>query len=67
VALNAWDFLQVVPLLWLLAYLPAAMRRAYGGARWAAWGKSLVVAGVHLAVLLGLVVRAEFIAIIQHA
>lgn len=67
VALSAWDFLQVVPLLWLLAYLPAAMRRVYGGTPRAAWAKSLIVASVHLAVILGLVVCAELIAIVKHA
>ena len=65
--ISAWDALQLLPVIWIVAYLPAALRRVYGGSRWAAWVKSLVLMSVHLLVILALVVGAEAIAILKHA
>lgn len=65
--ISAWDVVQLLPVLWIVAYLPAALQRVYGGSRWAAWVKSLVLMSVHLLVILALVVGAEAIAILKHA
>ena len=65
-AISAWDYVQLLIVVWSLAYLPAALRAVYGGGRWRAWATSLVLTGVHLAVILGLVIGAECIAILEH-
>lgn len=65
--ISAWDAVQLLPALWIVAYLPAALRRVYGGSRRAAWIKSLVLMSVHLLVILALVAAAEGIAILKHA
>lgn len=64
--ISPWDCLQLLPVLWALAYLPAAMRQVYGGSRAANWGKALVLMTVHLLVIVGLIVGAEAIAILRH-
>jgi hypothetical protein len=64
--ISAWDWVQLLPVLWSLAYLPAALRAVYGGGKGAAWGKSLVLVTVHLAVICSLVIGAEVIAILRH-
>ncbi|MDB5959627.1 MAG: hypothetical protein JWP59_921 [Massilia sp.] len=63
---SFWDALQVVPVLWLLAYLPVALRRVYGGSAAAAWARSLLLLSVHAAVIVGLIIGAEIIAILGH-
>jgi hypothetical protein len=64
---SVWDALQLLPVLWLLAYLPIALRRVYGGSMAAAWVRSLLLLAVHGAVILGLIVGAEIIAILGHS
>lgn len=64
--LSVWDGLQLLPLLWIAAYLPMALRRVYGGRAWAVQGLSLLLMTVHLLVIVGLVVVAETIAILTH-
>jgi hypothetical protein len=64
--ISAWDCVQVLPVLWSLAYLPTALRAVYGGGTWAAWGKSMVLVTVHVLVIFSLVVGAEIIAILRH-
>jgi hypothetical protein len=64
--ITPWDWLQLLPVLWSLAYLPAALRAVYGGGRWASWGKSLILVTVHALVIVTLIVGAEIIAILKH-
>ena len=64
---SVWDCLQLLPLAWIVAYLPAALRHVYGGSRSAAWGKALVLMGVHLLVIMGLIAAAETMAILTQA
>jgi len=64
---SAWDYLQLLPFIWLLAYLPVAMRRLYGGTRLTTACKWLVLITVHLLVISMLSIAAEFIAIVGHA
>ena len=64
--IAAWDVVQLLPAVWIVAYLPVALRRVYGGSRRAAWVKSLVLMSVHLVVILALVVGAEGMAILKH-
>jgi hypothetical protein len=56
--------LQLLPLAWLLAYLPFAMRRVYGGSGLAAVGKWLVLITVHVLVIAFFTVIAELIAVV---
>jgi hypothetical protein len=65
--ISPWDCLQLLPLLWLLAYLPVAMQRVYGGTRLATGCKWLVLITVHLLVIAVLTILAEGIAIVGHA
>jgi hypothetical protein len=65
-AISPWDWLQLLPVAWIVAYVPAAVRRVYGGSRRAAWVRSAVLMSVHLLVIVGLVVGAEAIAIFKH-
>jgi hypothetical protein len=64
--ITAWDDAQLLPFVWLLAYLPTAMRRVYGGTRLATGGKWLVLLTVHIFVISVLTVLAELIAIVGH-
>jgi len=64
--ISAWDIVQLLPVAWVLAYVPAAMHTVYGGGRAAAVGRSLVLMTVHVMVICGLVVGAEIIAILRH-
>lgn len=64
--ISFWDCLQLLPFIWLLAYLPIAMRRVYGGTRLATGGKWLVLITVHLLVISVLTILAECIAIVGH-
>jgi hypothetical protein len=64
--ITPWDWVQLLPVLWSLAYLPAALRAVYGGGRWANWGRSLVLMSVHLLVVGILIIGAEVIAILKH-
>jgi hypothetical protein len=64
--ISPWDCVQFLPLVWTVAYLPAAMRHVYGGGKWAVLGKSLVLITVHLLVIFSLIVGAEITAILKH-
>jgi hypothetical protein len=63
---SVWDYLQLLPLVWLLAYLPLAMRRVYGGSRLATAGKWVVLLTVHVLVIAMLTVCAELIGVAGH-
>jgi hypothetical protein len=65
--ISFWDYLQLIPLVWMLAYLPLAMQRVYGGSRLGTLGRWLVLISVHLSVIAALVVGAELIAIVGHS
>jgi Protein of unknown function (DUF3667) len=60
------DYLQIIPLCWLLAYLPWAMQRVYGGSRRATAVRSLVLLAAHLAAVTLATMLAEAIAIVGH-
>jgi len=64
---SAWDYVQLLPFLWLHAYLPVAMRRVYGGTRLATACKWVLLLTVHVLVISTLTIAAEFIAIVGHA
>jgi hypothetical protein len=64
--ISPWDYVQLLPVAWIVAYVPAAMRTVYGGSRRAARARSLALMTVHLLVICSLVVGAEIIAILQH-
>jgi hypothetical protein len=64
--ISAWDWLQLLPLAWALAYLPAALRRVYGGGLAASWVRALALALVHLGVIAALIVGAELLSILKH-
>lgn len=63
---SGWDVVQLLPVAWLLAYVPAAMRTVYGGGKWAAVTRSLVLMAAHVLVICGLVIGAEIVAILKH-
>jgi hypothetical protein len=65
--ISAWDCLQLMFVLWGLVYLPVALRRVYGGTRWANGARALVLSTVHFAVIVMLVAAAELIPILKHA
>jgi len=55
------DLLEFVLALWLLYYLPTAMRRVYGGSRWATFMRWMVLANLHaLSIAIALVVAFGF-------
>lgn len=64
--ISAWDWVQLLPLAWIVCYLPAALRRVYGGTRGAAWVTALLLMAVHALVIVGLVIGAEVLAILKH-
>lgn len=64
--ITAWDYLQLLPLAWLLAYLPVAMQRVYGGSRFATACKWVVLLSVHMLMIAVLTVLAELIGVLQH-
>ncbi|WP_312511360.1 DUF3667 domain-containing protein [Massilia sp.] len=63
---EPWDWLQLLPALWIVAYLPGALRRVYGDSRPAAWVKGLALLAVHATVILSLIAGAEFMAVLRH-
>jgi hypothetical protein len=63
---SPWDWLQLVPLAWVVAYLSVALRRIYGGGRLAAWTRSLLLLSLHFAVVCCLIVGAEIIPVLTH-
>jgi hypothetical protein len=64
---SAWDYLQLLPFVWLLAYLPLAMRRVYGGTRIATAWKWAVLLTVHVLVIATCTILAELIGVMTHA
>lgn len=64
--ITPWDWVQLLPVLWSVCYLPSALRAVYGGGRWTSWGKSLLLMTVHALVIVALIVGAEIIAILRH-
>jgi hypothetical protein len=64
---SAWDFLQIVPFLYLVAYLPIAMRRVYGGTRAQTGWRWLVLVSAHLLVVAISTIVAELIGIMGSA
>jgi len=66
-AVTAWDFVQIIPLLYLLVYLPIAMRRVYGGSWLATCVRWLVLMTAHLFVIGSATLVAELIGIMKHA
>lgn len=63
---SAADYLQILPLCWLLAYLPWAMQRVYGGTSRATAVRWLVLLTAHLAAVTLATMLAEAIAIVGH-
>lgn len=61
---SPWDYVQLLPLAWLLAYLPVAMLRVYGGTAVATAGKWAVLMTVHLLMIAVLTICAELIGVI---
>ncbi|WP_290417980.1 DUF3667 domain-containing protein [Massilia sp. YIM B02443] len=45
---TGWDFVRFILTLWLLFYLPIAMRRVYGGSRLKTWLRWLVLIFAHV-------------------
>lgn len=60
------DYLQLIPLAWLLAYLPWAMQRVYGGAKAVTAVRWLVLLAAHLCAITLATMLAEAIAIAGH-
>lgn len=48
---SSWDFVRLLMLLWLVSYLPIAMRRVYGGSRLATAARWMALMVLHLASL----------------
>lgn len=66
-AVTAWDFVQFIPLLYLVAYLPVAMQRVYGGSWLATCVRWLVLISAHVFVIGSATLIAELIGIMKHA
>jgi hypothetical protein len=64
---SAWDYFQILPFLYLVAYLPIAMQRVYGGSRVATACRWLVVIAAHLLVIFMATLVAELIGIMHQA
>jgi hypothetical protein len=60
------DYLQLIPLAWLLAYLPWAMQRVYGGAKAVTAVRWLALLAAHLCAITLATMLAEAIAIAGH-
>lgn len=60
------DYLQLIPLAWLLAYLPWAMQRVYGGAKAVTAVRWLLLLAAHLCAITLATMLAEAIAIAGH-
>ena len=65
--ISVWDVLQLLPLAWMIVYLPLAMRRVYGGSALATVLRWLVLITAHLSVVALATVVAELIGIVGHA
>ncbi|MBB3119911.1 DUF3667 domain-containing protein [Pseudoduganella violacea] len=60
------DYVQLLPLLALIVYLPLAMQRVYGGHWLATIARWLLLIGLHLTMIVALTMAAEFIGIAAH-
>ncbi len=58
VVANGWDFVRFLLLLWLVAYLPTAMRRVYGGGRAVTALRWITLVALHLLSLIAAVAVA---------
>ncbi|NNG25151.1 DUF3667 domain-containing protein [Telluria aromaticivorans] len=58
VVANGWDFVRFLLLLWLVAYLPTAMRRVYGGGRLVTALRWITLVALHLLSLVAAVAVA---------
>ena len=65
--ISLWDYFKLLPFLWLVAYLPVATRRVYGGSRLATAFKWLVLMTAHLLVVATSTVIAELIGIMSRS
>lgn len=65
--LSAWDIFQIIPFLCLVAYLPMAMQRVYGGSRFATCCRWLVLVTAHVMVVGAATLIVEFIGIVNQA
>jgi hypothetical protein len=63
--ISTWDWVQFLPLAWLIAYLPLSMNHIYGGSRLATLIRWLVLITAHLAVIAFFTVISELIGIIS--
>lgn len=64
--ISVWDGMQLLPLLALLAYLPLAMQRVYGGNAVVTGVRWLGVLAAHLAIIGISILAAELFAILMH-
>jgi hypothetical protein len=60
-----WGLASFALVLWLLAYLPLAMRRVYGGSRWTTAARWVVLSVLHLMSLLAAIMAAVGFAIMH--
>lgn len=63
---SAWDVAQLFPLLALLAYLPLAMQRVYGGNVFLTIVRWLCVLAAHIAIIGAAILAVELFAILAH-
>lgn len=60
-----WSVVIFVLVMWLLLYLPKAMRRVYGGSRLLTWVRYLVLVALHLLSIAGAILLALGLAVIS--
>jgi hypothetical protein len=60
-----WGLFNFALVVWLLAYLPLAMRRVYGGSRWSTALRWLVLSALHVLSLFAAIVAAFGLAILN--
>jgi Protein of unknown function (DUF3667) len=64
--ISIWDYIQVVPFLWLIGYLPIAMQKVYGESLFSTAWRWLAVISAHLLAISSLTIMAELIGIVTH-
>lgn len=60
-----WGVLTFVMLVWLVLYLPKAMRRVYGGSKWATGLRWLVLSVLHMLSIGGAILAAFGLAVVS--
>ncbi len=65
IAPLGWDALEVLLVLWLVFYLPTAMRRVYGGSRTVTALRWITLATAHVMSILGAIVAAFAMAVVS--